>query len=225
MKLAAFQSTEQRDAWSIHVQDVFQSLDIPLDTASDHLVASVSMYCRKFHPNGVQSTDLKLLIARVFCAVGNRVTATRVLESMNPHRRHVERWLEILSELHHFPELLPYFSQGIIRPADWAGAQLERMWTLDFGALKWTDAERHEIMLYRSIRALLEKIFIFWDAADGAGILGVKHLASLKMETGGVNKQALTSSDSLLNYLAAILKQQQPLRNWSTVPAVLNLDL
>ncbi len=215
----------RQDAWSEHLQDVLQTLDIPSGTVADNLVASVAMYCRKFHPQGVQSSDLKLLLARAFCAVGDYAAAEHVLESMLPHRRHVLRWLEILSELHHFPELLPYFSFGIIRPADWAGARLDRMWTLDFGRLYLSEAERHEMMLYRSIRVILEKIFIFWDAVDGEGILGLKDLSSLNVDTDRREKQTLTAADDLLEYMADLFRQQQVPRGWSTVPSLLNLDL
>ena len=199
-------------------------MDIPSGTVADNLVASISMYCRKFHPRGVQTDDLNLLVARAFCAVGDRAAAAHVLESMAPHR-HVSRWLEILSELHHFPRLLPYFSRGIIRPADWAGAQLDRMWTLDFGRLVLTDAERHEIVLYRTLRALLEQMFVFWDATDGEGILGLKDLAGLEVETGSPKKQTLTAPGDLLEYVADLFKQQVVKRSWKTVPSVLNLDL
>lgn len=209
----------------MHVQEIFNRLGIPAGTLADNLVASISMYCQKFHPGGLQSRDLNLLIARAFCAVGDRAAATHVLESMDPHRRHISRWLEILSELHHFPQLLPYFSLGIIRPADWAGAQLDRMWTLDFGRLSLSDAERHEMMLYRTIRALLEQMFVFWDPTRGEGILGLKGLASLNVEEGIANKQTLTAEQDLLEYLADLFKQQARARSWKTVPSLLNLDL
>jgi hypothetical protein len=215
----------RQNVWAEHLREIFQTLEIPPGTLADNLIASVAMYCRKFHPRGVQSSDLKLLLARAFCAVGDRAAAGRVLESMQAHRPHVSRWLEILSELHHFPELLPYFSLGIIRPADWAGARLDRMWTLDFGRLSLSEAERHEMMLYRSIRVILEKMFVFWDAVDGEGILGVKNLSALKVEVGGRNKHTLTTASDLLEYMADLLRQQQVPRSWSTVPSLLNLDL
>ncbi len=226
MKRTSFPSVDSRqEAWSAHVRDVFQTLGIPAGTVADNLVASLSMYCQKFHPGGLQSRDLNLLVARAFCAVGDRAAATHVLESMEPHRRHVSRWLEILSELHHFPQLLPYFSLGIIRPADWAGAQLDRMWTLDFGRLVLTDAERHEMMLYRTLRTLLEKMFVFWDATDGEGILGLKNLAVLNVEEGGAKMQTLTAADDLLGYMADLFRQQAAARSWKTTPSLLNLDL
>ena len=226
MKVAPFPTLDARqDAWAEHLQEIFQTLGIPSSTVADNLIASVAMYCRTFHPRGVQSSDLKLLLARAFCVVGDRAAAARVLESMQPHSRHVSRWLEILSELHHFPDLLPYFSMGIIRPADWAGAQLDRMWTLDFGRLHLSEAERHEIMLYRSIRALIEKMFVFWEATRGEGILGLKSLSALNVEEGGRGAPPLTSEDALLEYIADVFKQQSVERKWETVPSLLNLDL
>ncbi len=224
MKPAVFPTLETRqDAWAAHLREIFQTLEIPPGTVADNLAASVAMYCRTFHPKGVQSSDLSLLIARAFCAVGDRAAAGRVLESMEPHRRHAARWLEILSELHHFPELLPYFSLGIIRPADWAGAQLDRMWTLDFGRLVLADAERHEMMLYRSIRAIIEKMFVFWDATNGEGILGLKDLSALDVDADGRKKQTLTAPGDLLGYIADLFRRQSVEREWKTVPSLLNL--
>jgi hypothetical protein len=208
-------------AWAAHIREVFSQIGLPADTLADHLVTSISIYCKKFHPQGLQAHDLNLLIARACCAVGERTAAAQVLESMPAHRRHVERWLEILSELHHFPQLLPYFSRGIIRPADWAGAQLDRMWTLDFGRLMLSDADRHEMALYRSIRALIEKMSVFWEATRGEGILGLKELAALNLAT----RSKLTSTEALLEYMTDLLTQQKTARNWISVPVLLNLDL
>jgi hypothetical protein len=226
MKSMPLQTLNARqDAWSAHLQDMFASLEIPSGPLADNLAASVAMYCRKFHPQGVHSCDLKLLLARSFCAVGDLAAAGRILESMQPHRRHVSRWLEILSELHHFPQLLPYFSLGVIRPADWAGAQLDRMWTLDFGRLTLSAAEKHEMMLYRSIRAIIEKTEVFWDATRGEGLLGVKELSALMVESDDGRRQTLTAADDLIDYMTDLLLQAKEKRGWHSVPVLLNLDL
>lgn len=225
MKAMSFPSFDVRQgAWAAHLREMFQVLDIPPGTLADNLVASVALYCRRFHPQGLQSSELKLLIARAFCAVGDRAAAGRVLGSMEPHRRHVSRWLELLSELHHFPEMLPFFSHGIIRPADWAGAQLDRMWTLDFGRLVLADAERHEIMLYRSLRALVEKMFVFWDATGGEGILGLKDLSALNVDVEE-KKQTLTARDELLEYITDLFARETARREWHATPSLLCLDL
>jgi hypothetical protein len=225
MRSTAFQTLEKQDAWTAHLQDIFQSLEIPNGTMADNVSASVAMYCREFHPRGVQRSDLVLLAARAFCAVNDRAAAERVLGSLQPHRRHASRWLEILSELHHFPALLPYFSLGVIRPADWAGARLDRMWTLDFDRLVLSASERHEIMLYRSIRAIVENMFVFWDASGGEGVLGLKGLSSMNVEDGSRRRQTLTATDDLLDYVADLLLRQKDLRGWRSVPSLLNLDL
>ena len=220
----AFQTLEKKDAWTVHLQEVFQTLEIPSGTLADNVSASVAMYCRQFHPHGVQRADLVLLIARAFCAVNDRAAAERVLRSLKPHDRHVTRWLEILSELHHFPSLLPYFSIGVIRPADWAGAQLDRMWTLDFSRLVLSDAEKHEMMLYRTIRAIVEHMYVFWDASKGEGMLGLKGLATFNVEGGSKKKQTLTQADDLLGYISDLLKQQKEPHGWQAVPSLMNLD-
>ncbi len=223
MRSTAFQTMSPPDAWTTHLQEILQSLEVPSGPLADNVVASVALYCRQFHPHGLQRSDLVLLIARAFCAVNDRAVAERVLGSMQPHRRHISRWMEILSELHHFPQLLPYFSLGIIRPADWAGAQLDRMWTLDFSRLVLSEAERHEMMLYRSIRAIIEKMFGFWDATAGEGVLGLKGLSSLNVEAGSRRKQTLTAEDDLLDYIADLFVQEKRPRGWQTVPSLMKL--
>lgn len=225
MRSAAFQTLEMQDAWTAHLQEVFQTLEIPKGPVADNVAASVAMYCRECHPHGVQRADLVLLIARAFSAIHERGVAERALSSMKPHNRHVDRWLEILSELDHFPELLPYFSIGVIRPADWAGAQLDRMWTLDFSILKLSDAEKHEMMLYRTIRAIVDHMYVFWDTTSGEGVLGLKGLDTLNVEEGRKPKQTLTQRDDLLEYITDLFLQQKAAREWSAIPSLLNLDL
>ena len=224
MRSAAFQTLEKQDAWTVHVQEIFQSLEIPAGTMADNVSASVAAYCRQFHPSGVQRADLVLLIARAFCAVNDRGAAEHVLGSLKPHNRHSARWLEILSELHHFPALLPYFSVGVIRPADWAGAQVDRMWTLDFSRLQLSDAEKHEMMLYRSIRAIIEHMFVFWDSSNGEGVLGLKGLSALNLIEQPRSGQTVTASDDLLEYISDLFLQQKKERDWQAVPSLLNLN-
>ena len=225
MRSVEIQTLEKQDAWTVHLQDVFQTLEIFPGTMADNVSASVAMYCRQFHPQGVQDSELVLLIARAFCAVNDRGAAERVLSSLKPHRRHSARWLSILSELHHFPSLLPYFSRGVIRPADWAGAQLDRMWTLDFNRLALGEAEKHEMVLYRSIRAILESMFVFWDATLGEGVLGLKGLTALNVEAETKQQKTLTATDDLLEYIADLFVHQKESRKWNVIPSLLNLDL
>ncbi len=225
MRSAECQIVEPQDPWLGHLQDVFQRLGISPGTLADNVSASIAVYCRQFHPQGVQDSELVLLIARAFCAVNDRGAAERVLSSLKPHCRHRARWLEILSELHHFPSLLPYFSRGVIRPADWVGAQLDRMWTLDFDRLALDEAEKHEMVLYRSIRVLLGQMFVFWEATLGEGVLGLKGLSALNVETQLNQRQTLTETDDLLDYISDLFVHQKEVRKWTGIPSILNLDL
>ena len=225
MNTTSFPPIKKRDAWAEHLDDVLRSLEVPPGVMADNVAASVAAYCRTFLPQGVQRSDLILLIARAFSAVNDPAPARRALRSLKPHDRHVDRWLEILTELPQFPALLPYFSLGAIRPADWAGAQLDRMWTLDFDRLSLSAAERHEMMIHRSVRAIIEQMFVFWDASAGEGVLGLKGLASLNVEEGSRNKRTVTAADDLLGYVADLFLQQKAARGWHAVPSLLNLDL
>ncbi|HSR87763.1 MAG TPA: hypothetical protein VLL07_02320 [Pontiella sp.] len=213
------------DAWTDHVRDIFQSLEIPSGMLTENVSKSVAMYCRRSHPHGLRHEDLVLLIARACCSINERAVAERVLESVKLHARNKNRWLEILSELHCFPSLLPYFSLGIVRPADWAGAQLDRMWILDLGLIRLSDAEKHEMMLYGSLRALIGSMAVFWDATGGEGVLGVKGLASFNVESGLRQRQTFTTADDLLEYIGKLFLQQRELRRWHAVPSLLNLDM
>jgi hypothetical protein len=214
-----------QDAWTEHLREILQSLDIPSGTLTDHVSASVAMYCRHSHAQGLRHDDLVLLIARAFCSINERALAERALDSVKPHARHKDRWLEILSELGSFPALLPYFSLGIIRPADWAGAHLGRMWILDLGRLRLSEAERHEMMLYGSLRVMIQNMGVFWDATDGEGVLGLKGLASFNVESKRRRRQTFTSTDDLLGYIGNLFLQQKELRNWQGIPSLLNLDI
>ena len=99
------------------------------------------------------------------------------------------------------------------------------MWTLDFSRLVLSDTEKHEMMLYRSIRAIIEKMVVFWDATQGEGILGLKGLDTMDVESGVRRAQTLTTDTDLLGYVADLFTREQEARGWGTVPVLLNLDL
>jgi hypothetical protein len=215
----------EREAWSENLRELFESLEIPAGLASDNLVSGVAHYCQEFHPHGVQRADLVLLVARAFCVIGERESAARVLRSIRPHARHVDRWLDILAELHHFPALLPYFSRGIIRPAEWAGARMDRMWTLDLGRLALSDSERHEMMLYRSLRSLIDGMMVIWDGTRGEGVLGLRGLEAFNLESHKEARSTVTLPGDLLDYVTMLFQRQRHARSWRTVPTIMNLDL
>ena len=226
MKASPSPAPPRLDPWRLHLHDVLHELGILPGVVADNLAVGIAAYCSQYHPRGLHSRDLRLLIARGFCSVGDRMAARCVIESMEPHCRHVERWLEILTELHHFPDLLPLFSRGVIRPADWAGARLDRMWILDFGRLVLTDAERHELMLYRSVRRLVDTMAPFWDATGGEGILGLKSLRALQVATGrrGMTEDLISPAE-LIGFIGEVLGHHQTRRGWRAIPELFNLDL
>jgi hypothetical protein len=99
------------------------------------------------------------------------------------------------------------------------------MWTLDFGRLMLTDEERHEIMLYRSVRMLVEAMLVFWDATGGEGVLGLKNLSALTVSGRRERGQGNAASGELSDYIGSLLRRHRSLRNWKACPSLLNLDL
>ena len=68
-------------AWTEHVCDIFQSLDIPSGLLTENVSESVAVYCRRFHPNGLRHEDLVLLIARALCSINERALAEQETEA------------------------------------------------------------------------------------------------------------------------------------------------
>ena len=99
------------------------------------------------------------------------------------------------------------------------------MWTLDLGRLVLSDSEKHEMLLYGSLRAMIENMVVFWDATGGEGVLGLKGLASFNVESNPRQRQTFTSADDLIEYMSNLFLQQKALRNWQAVPSLLNLDM
>jgi len=115
----------------------------------------------------------------------------------------------------------------VIRPADWAGAEQDRMWTLDFGRLALNESERHEITLFRSIRTVVDKMLVFWDATKGEGTLGVKGLLHLAIVDAKKIKRTKNHPPGKvwIDYISDILRQQAQHRDWQNTPTVISLDL
>jgi len=218
---------DPHEVWVAHFRRIFKEAGIASEETAKHVSESLALYCQEYHPCGVSTADLALLIARTFCSIGDVGSAEKILRGMEPHSRYTKRWLEVLSELHHFPQLLPCFSRGVIRPADWTGAEQDRMWMLDFTRLKLDDCERHEITMFCFIRTMVDRMAVFWDATAGEGVLGVKGLLYLSLQDIRKNPRSKKHppGKGWIDYIADLLKQQKICRAWRDVPVVISLDL
>jgi hypothetical protein len=161
---------------------------------------------------------LSLLMARSFCVTGDAEAAGRILRHDRAHRSYAESWLEVLSSEYPFPELYPLFSSRALRPQNLTSAGT--VWVLDFDKVQLTEADRHELILFQTVRVLTEKVSNVWKKSSGQGTLGIKGLARLTNFVRGRQ-----SARQLTSHVCDVLALRAQKNGWRVAPAVLLVDL
>lgn len=206
----------ERQLWSGYVQQLFQTLEIDDRASAPDITESLAVFCQP-HAH-MPGHTLSLLMARSFCVTGDAEAAGRILRHDRAHRSHAGSWLEVLSSGYPFPELYPLFSARALRPQSLTSAGL--VWVLDLDKIRLTEADRHELILFQTVRVLTEKVSNVWKKADGRGTLGVKGLARLtKFVRGRQPARQLTG------HIRDVLSLRAQKNGWSAAPSVLLIDL
>ena len=206
----------ERRLWSGCVQKIFQTLELSERAAAPDITESLAVFCQ--HHTHMPEHALSLLMARSFCAAGDTEAAGRILYHDRAHRAHAGSWLEVLSAGYPFPELYPLFSSRALRPQSLTSAGA--VWVLDFDRIQLTEADRHELILFQTVRVLTEQVSCVWKRADGRGTLGVKGLARLAQSVCGRQP-----ARQLAGHIRDVLALRAQKNGWTNVPAVLLFDL
>lgn len=207
-----------RHLWSGTVQRLFQALDLDTRASSGEIAESLAVFCQEQPP--VNTRGLSLLAARSFCAAGDREAANCILCHDRAHRTYADSWLDMLSAETPFPELYPLFSARVLHPLRLASAGT--VWVLDFDRIHLRDADRHEMILFQTVRVLAEKISVVWKRADVPGALCVKGIERL---IDFLRPRGTQTASQLLDHLRDVLACQAQQHGRSAAPAVLLLDL
>ncbi len=207
---------EERQLWSGTVQRLFQTLEIHDRAAAPDITESLAVFCE--HHARMPGHTLSLLMARSFCVTGDAEAAGRILRHDRAHRPHAESWLEVLSAEYPFPELYPLFSSRALRPQNLTSAGT--VWVLDFDKVRLTEADRHELILFQTVRVLTEKVSNVWKKSGGQGTLGIKGLTQLTKFVRGRRP-----ARQLTGHIRDVLALRAQKNSWSTAPAVLLVDL
>lgn len=202
----------ERQLWSGYVRKLFQTLEIDSLAAAPDISESVAVYCQ--HQPQISGHALSLLMARSFCITGDKDAACRILRYDRAHRPHAESWLNVLSAEYPFSELYLLFSSRALRPQRLTSAGT--VWVLDFNRIHLTEADRHELILFQTVRVLTEKISNVWKKSDGHGTLGVKGLSRL---TNFVRFRGM--SRQLPGHIRSVLALCVRKNGWTHTPAVL----
>ena len=202
----------ERQLWSGYVQKLFQTLEIHERPAASEISQSLAVFCQ--HQPQIPRHSLSLLMARSFCVTGDTEAAGRILRHDQAHRPHADSWLNVLSADYPFPELYPLFSSRALRPQTFTSNGA--VWILDFNRVGLTEADRHELILFQTVRVLTEKVSNVWKKTDGRGTLGIKGLSRLAQF---VSKQR--ESRLLPGHIRDVLELSAKKNGWGHVPAVL----
>ena len=206
------QILDERQIWSGCVRRLLTTVEIEPHETSDAIAESLAVFCQG--RTQIQQRELSLLTARAFCAAGDSTSAEKILYHERTYRPHTGSWLQILSARYPFPELHPLFSSRALRPLQLASAGT--LWIFDFAQIHFHGAERHELILFQTVRRLIEKISCVWNESDGGGTLGIKNFSRLSGAAG---------EEQLLEYIRDVLNFCARKNKWNAVPELLLIDL
>lgn len=205
-------SRECRRLWAGHVERLFDTLELSERRGAADISQSLAAFCEQ-QPRMSQQA-LSLLAARSFCAAGDRDAAVRVLRHDRTHRSCADSWLDVLSDEYPFPGLYPLFNARALRPLRLASAGGQAVWVLDLNRIGLPESARHEIILFRTLRVLTEKISNVWKQTGGEGTLLVK----------GSSRLPCASSETA-GYIRDVLHRCAERNGWAGSPSVLLFDL
>jgi len=163
---------------------------------------------------------LSILMARSFCVSGDVEAAEQILRHDRAHRQHADSWLNVLSVEYPFPELYPLFSARVLRPLHLNSAGCA--WVLDLEKIQLTDADRHELMIFQTVRRLTEKVSNVWKKSNGQGVLGVK---GLQRFSAFMRPRGAQTTVQLCDHLHDVLARCARQNGWDHTPSVLQIDL
>jgi len=217
-----------RHLWVGTIQTLFQTLGLQNRPAASEISESLAVFCQQ-HPRMSEHT-LSILMARSFCVLGDVEAAEWVLRHDRTYRRHTSSWLNVLSIEYPFPELYPLFSARALRPLELSSAPAplkalepaSRTWVLDFEKIKLTEADRHELIVFQTVRRLTENVSNVWKKTNGQGALGVKGLQRLSRFARPRNAPA---ARQLFDHMRDVLARCARQNGWGQIPSVLQIDL
>lgn len=212
MDVYTARSCDSRRLWAGHVQRLFETLELQDPRAADEISQSLAAFCEQ--QPCVSQQALSLLTARSFCVTGDRPAAEQILKQDCTHRPHADSWLQVLSEEDPFPELYPLFNSRAMRPLRLLSTGKRAAWALDLRRIDLPESARHEMIIFRTLRTLAERISTVWKKQRGQGSLVVKSGPKLPI-----------CPAELTAYLQDVLRDLSGKNGWSAVPSVLLFDL
>ena len=167
----------------------------------DELAFAVATFVsRTLGQDAVDSAHLVTLSARALSAVGENLAAKRVL----------------------------VHGTGLVRPAYWEVTGRDALWVLDLRQMTFAPGATLELVFFHGLMAVLEATAEVWDATQGVGALGLRHVSCAAAALFG-ERQGKARAAALADEVKALcvrkLEGLRAARGWTSTPVVMDLDL
>lgn len=117
------------------------------------------------------------------------------------------------------------FGSGLVSPSEWEITGGDAVWTVDLLRMSVNAESAHEMLLSVSLHMILDAMAGVWDASDGRGTLGLRHVcATARVLSGRDGRASAGSAAEIRDWCRAKLDQLARVRGWTHTPHVLNLD-
>lgn len=118
------------------------------------------------------------------------------------------------------------FATGLVKPAEWEVRNRGTLWILDLRQMTVQDQPGLELLLFHSLRMILEAMAEVWDRTGGHGSLGLQHVCQTAVALGiSRGKKRIVFEREMLQTIRSMLHHIGTQRGWESLPEVLNLDL
>ena len=169
------------------------------DTQIRELAASVATYARQSADSGVyvDSGYLVMLATRALQSIGSKRAAHRMM----------------------------VFGTGLVRPSEWEIRGGGSVWTLDLGRMVLRKEVSIELVFFSSLNIVLDSVAEVWDATDGRGTLGLRHLNTVATTLLASRKRRQAEFvEEVMAACRAKLRQIGKARAWGHVPELLAIE-
>ncbi|MAW39788.1 MAG: hypothetical protein CMF27_02540 [Kiritimatiellaceae bacterium] len=209
-------------AWHEPLLDVLHSVPGICPEDANHIARGVALFCAEAGFVVLKRADLLLLAAKGLSGLGRHTDAENILMHDQDYGPFVRCWLGGFEQIDSFASLFPFFSRGVVAPGRWSGLQNQTMWILDLNRLMVAEEELHEMLVYRSMQLLLERLVVLWDADCGRGVLGIRgHNSEVMQQLFEVPKSK--DMAAVVAYVEDVLERARDSRDWITRPDVMML--
>jgi hypothetical protein len=117
------------------------------------------------------------------------------------------------------------FGSGLVSPSEWEITGGDAVWTVDLLGMSVNAESAHEMLLLVSLHIIIDAMAGVWDATEGKGTLGLRHVcATARVLSGGNGRGASSSATEIRDWCRAKLGQLAQSRGWTQTPQVINLD-